>query len=383
MAKIKELGALAAVGAAVKQGADALAPATSVKEIPLAQIDRDEHQPRVEFDPASLNELADSIREIGVLEPVLVRRQGKRFMLISGERRWRAAALAGLKTIPAIVREDMEDGARRSVAQIVENLQREDLTDLEIGRAMVRLKDDYNMSQRDIAKLLGKPDSVVSRLIAATRPEHEEDLTLCGGSASVLEVFRALDDNAKDMLRTRGQTLVAPEIARVRTFLKNGGILTAENLEAVIAGGEKAEPEARAPAPAAAEAETVSPALPEEAAFMPTIADAGEEIAPHDYSAAADEDESAFFAGANEPAAAPAPAAFPSAESYRGDIGTDVVASDYKGPSTGDMEDTLISLNIKGRIPVAQAREIIGKLGGDRDADQVDLVQILAKLILS
>jgi ParB family chromosome partitioning protein len=137
---------------------NALADARS-SELPLAAIAPNREQPRKRFDPAALERLADSIRERGVLQPVLVRPLGDNlFQLIAGERRWRAAQRAGLTTIPAYVRSDTDDALSLELA-LIENAAREDLTPVEEARTLSTLIDDLGLTQAALAKRIGRSRS--------------------------------------------------------------------------------------------------------------------------------------------------------------------------------------------------------------------------------
>lgn len=131
------------------------------RELPVGAIDVNPFQPREHFDEAALSTLTASIREVGVLQPVLVRAKGpEEFELIAGERRWRAAKRAGLKTIPAIVR-NIEDLTSLEHA-LVENLHRQDLDPLEEAAAYQQLMDDFGMTQEAVAQRVGKSRSAVA-----------------------------------------------------------------------------------------------------------------------------------------------------------------------------------------------------------------------------
>jgi len=134
-----------------------------VSNISVDAISRGTYQPRVHFDPESLQELADSITAQGLIQPILLRRRGGGYELIAGERRWRAAQLAGLKSIPAIVRE-MDDNAVAAVT-LIENIQREDLNPLEEARALHRLKNEFRMTDLAVAEAVGRSRAAVSNLI--------------------------------------------------------------------------------------------------------------------------------------------------------------------------------------------------------------------------
>lgn len=140
--------------------------AVPYRDIDLDSIDRDANQPRVNFDEEKLAELAESVKRYGVISPVIVRptKMAGRYKLIAGERRVRAARMAGLSTIPAIVdREEDQSGQKTLSIQLVENIQRSDLTPLERAHAIGALKETYEMSVRDVADALGISKSMVQR----------------------------------------------------------------------------------------------------------------------------------------------------------------------------------------------------------------------------
>jgi len=134
-----------------------------LSELPLDKIQRGEYQPRVHFDEEALQELANSIAEQGVVQPIVVRKSGSVYELIAGERRWRAAQLAGLHTIPAVIR----DLDRRSAAAIalIENIQREDLNPLEEANALQRLINDFELTHMQVAEAVGRSRVAVSNLL--------------------------------------------------------------------------------------------------------------------------------------------------------------------------------------------------------------------------
>lgn len=137
---------------------------SSLREIPVSAIVANQRQPRNVFEEESLGALTDSIREVGVLQPVLVRSTGGgEFELIAGERRWRAARRAGLSTIPAIER-DVEDLGSLEQA-VVENLHRADLNPLEEAAAYQHLIDDFNLTQDQVAQRVGKSRSSIANLL--------------------------------------------------------------------------------------------------------------------------------------------------------------------------------------------------------------------------
>lgn len=136
------------------------------REILISNIQRDPNQPRVSFDQEKLSELSESIKTYGVLSPVLVKptNESGKYILIAGERRFRAAQLAGLTSIPALVDREKDDRGDRTLAmQLVENLQRSDLTPLERAHAIGALKETYNLSIREVADKLGISKAMVQR----------------------------------------------------------------------------------------------------------------------------------------------------------------------------------------------------------------------------
>ena len=143
------------------------APAKGVDEIPVSLVDPNSYQPRRTFPSEGLEELANSIRATGLLQPVLVRRKEGRYELVAGERRLRAARLAGLEEIPAVIR-DVSDNEALEFA-LMENLQREDLNPLEVAQAYEMLHREFNLSHDDVAKKLGVSRSAVSNTLRLLR----------------------------------------------------------------------------------------------------------------------------------------------------------------------------------------------------------------------
>lgn len=133
----------------------------SSSHISIKKIRINPWQPRKEFDQNALEELADSIRTHGLIQPISVRRVGEHFELISGERRYRASKLVGLKEIPAYIKEDVNDEQMLQFA-IIENLQREDLNPIEIAISYKRLIDEFNLTQEQVATKVGKNRSTVT-----------------------------------------------------------------------------------------------------------------------------------------------------------------------------------------------------------------------------
>ena len=138
-------------------------PAEGVREIEIARIRPNPNQPRMHFDEDSIAELADSIRQRGVLQPILLRADGEAFEIIAGERRWRAAQRARLHTIPAIVREI--DEATTAELALIENIQREDLNAIEEAQGYKQLIERHGHTQEGVAKIVHKSRSHVTNLL--------------------------------------------------------------------------------------------------------------------------------------------------------------------------------------------------------------------------
>lgn len=168
---------------ALGRGLDALLPKvdteSQVRDIPLADIDINKSQPRKAFDDASLAELAQSIREVGLLQPILVSEHRGRFRIVAGERRFRAARLAGLASVPCIVRAFSAN--EQLEAALVENLQREDLNPIEEAQAVQALMQAAGYTQEQAAQRLGKSRPAVANLLRLlTLPEPVQQMLLNG-----------------------------------------------------------------------------------------------------------------------------------------------------------------------------------------------------------
>ena len=136
---------------------------SKLKEIKLADIIRDEEQPRREFSAESLEALAASIKEHGVLQPIVVTKEEGKYKIVAGERRWRASKIAGLDKIPAIVR--TLDAQNRLELSIIENAQREDLNAIELATAYAKLQTQFNLSSEDIAAKVGKSETSINNTL--------------------------------------------------------------------------------------------------------------------------------------------------------------------------------------------------------------------------
>ena len=199
----------------------------SVVDLKINDVSPNQGQPRKTFDEAALNELADSIQENGVIQPIIVQRKGKSYTIVAGERRWRAARIAGLKLIPAIVR-DLTDKQVMEQA-LIENLQREDLNPLEEAEAMQSLIKTHHMTQEQLSKKLGKPRATIAnaiRILNLDESLHEFLVRgdLSAGHAKVLLSLKDKEDQRKaaDVIIARDMSVrQAEEYVRKYTDAQN------------------------------------------------------------------------------------------------------------------------------------------------------------------
>jgi ParB family chromosome partitioning protein len=192
--------------------------------VDIDHLEANRQQPRRRFDDEGIDELARSIKETGILQPILVTRDGERFRIVAGERRSRAARLAGLTRVPVLVREGLEDRDHLLYA-LVENVQRRDLTPMEEAEAYWHLKDKFGMTQEEVAERVGKDRTTVAnamrllKLPAEIRAQVEDGLLSAGHARALLAISSAADQEtlAREFLR-RGLSVRAAE-ARVQDFL--------------------------------------------------------------------------------------------------------------------------------------------------------------------
>lgn len=135
----------------------------TLKTLKITEVEPNRDQPRKRFDQEALEELSESIKEYGLIQPIVVTKKDDYYSIIAGERRWRASKLAGLNEIPAIIRED--DEKVNSEISLIENMQREDLNPVEKAMGIKMLMDNYNMSQEVVAKKLGKGRSTIANWV--------------------------------------------------------------------------------------------------------------------------------------------------------------------------------------------------------------------------
>ena len=169
--------------------------------IPVDEVVPNPYQPRRNFSEEELRELAESIRAHGMLQPIVVRERDGRYEIIAGERRWRAAKLAGMDRVPAIIRE-VESEEEMLVFALVENLQREDLNPVEKALALKKLKEDFNATDQEIGRIIGKSRSAVTNTLRLLDLPEDVLLLLSEGKISEghARVLLRLDDPEQQVL---------------------------------------------------------------------------------------------------------------------------------------------------------------------------------------
>jgi ParB family transcriptional regulator, chromosome partitioning protein len=192
--------------------------------LPLDSLEPNPFQPRTRVDPRRLEELAASIRESGLVQPILARRLGTaRYQIIAGERRWRAAQLAGLAQLPVVLREVPDD--RLLELALVENIQRQELSPLEEAHAFHRLQDELGLSQEDVARKVGRDRSTVANTLRLLRLPREvkgllDDGKLDAGHARALLALERADQQLALAQEAARRGLSVREVERRVTLLR-------------------------------------------------------------------------------------------------------------------------------------------------------------------
>lgn len=172
----------------------AIAKGESSNELPLKDLVPNPYQPRKTFEPEKMKELENSVRQSGIIQPLIVRKSGKKYEIVAGERRWRAAKAVGLKKVPVVIRK-YDDATMKEIA-LVENLQRSDLDPLEEARGIKAFMDDLSISQTEAAKRLGKSRTAVSNALRLLNLPDEVQGYLASGKLSpgLVRPLLSLDD---------------------------------------------------------------------------------------------------------------------------------------------------------------------------------------------
>jgi ParB family chromosome partitioning protein len=214
---------------ALLPGKDDVPRGTFANEVETDRLVPGRFQPRQDFAADALESLAASIREQGIVQPIVVVPRGDKFEIVAGERRWRAAAKAGLTRVPIVIRERRSDKEMLELS-LVENLQREDLNPLEAAAAYARLKDEFHLTQEDVARRVGKDRATVAnalRLLKLPSSVREKirDGSLSGGHARALAGLVSADDQERlaDEILRRALSVRQTE-KRVASFSSEGKV---------------------------------------------------------------------------------------------------------------------------------------------------------------
>jgi ParB family chromosome partitioning protein len=230
---VAKIGLGKGLGALIQDSPEGPAPEGKELRVPIDKVRPNPGQPRRQWDEGSLNELADSIRELGVIQPVIVEEDGEGYRIVAGERRYRAAKIAGLTELPVLVKSLSEE--RRLEVALVENIQREDLNPMDEAMAYRQLMELGPMSQEDVARKVGKNRSTVANALrllklpekvrdAISRGElsagHARALLACPDEASMLALFaRVLAEglSVREAERLAAATPKKPQAASTAT----------------------------------------------------------------------------------------------------------------------------------------------------------------------
>lgn len=237
---------LGSIDAELKGGGDDLKKtvietATSTSRIPLTEIETNPRQPRTDFDTQALNELAGSIKMHDIIQPITVSRTaGGKYRLISGERRLRAAKIAGLKDIPAYIRQ--ANDAELLELALLENLQREDLNSIEVALGYKRMMDELSYTQDNVAERMGKDRSTISNFIRLLKLPPDIQLAVRSGELTMgharalinidtiekqLYIFREIKERALSVRQTEALVRNLYKQAGTKKAAKQGGLSTA------------------------------------------------------------------------------------------------------------------------------------------------------------
>ena len=202
-------------------------------EIPISQIQPNPYQPRKTFNEASIEELARSVRQHGIVQPLVVTRAGDKYKLIAGERRFRAAQKAGLTTVPALIKEMMQEGDALQIA-LIENIQREDLNPIEEAMAYHQLHDDFQLTQEEISRRVGKERSTVANFLRLLKLPDPVKKLLASGQLSMghARALLAIESPKK-------QEQLADRVVRKSLNVRQTEMLASESAPKAIVKNEK------------------------------------------------------------------------------------------------------------------------------------------------
>jgi ParB family chromosome partitioning protein len=203
---------------------DAPEPKLSPVEVDIDRLSPNDLQPRTHMDQAGLQHLAQSIASSGIIQPIVVRRTGDRFQIIAGERRWRAARLAGLLRVPIVVRDVTGDERSLLEMALIENVQREDLNPIEEALAYRRLSDQFDMTQDAIASAVGRDRATVANILRLLRLPEEVRAEVAAGTLSMghARALLALSDETSQRQIARDVIARNLSVRETESLVKQG-----------------------------------------------------------------------------------------------------------------------------------------------------------------
>ncbi|MCS7298544.1 MAG: ParB/RepB/Spo0J family partition protein [Spirochaetia bacterium] len=201
---------------------------SKITNVSIDKIKPNPNQPRKNFNENSLKELAESIKEKGILQPIIVRERNGYYEIVAGERRWRSAKIAGLSEVPVIIRNDIDDTNSLELA-LIENIQREDLNPIDLASAYNELIEKYNLTQEDISKVVGKSRSAVANTLRLLKlPDKVKEYiiqgTLSEGHGRTLLSLESDEEILKVAKECIDKNLSVRELEELINFRKNSGI---------------------------------------------------------------------------------------------------------------------------------------------------------------
>jgi ParB family chromosome partitioning protein len=203
---------------------DAPEPTISPIEVDIDRLSPNDLQPRTHMDPAGLQHLAQSIASSGIIQPIVVRKTGDRFQIIAGERRWRAARMAGLLRVPIAVRDVTGDERSLLEMALIENVQREDLNPIEEALAYRRLSDQFDMTQDAIATAVGRDRATVANILRLLRLPEEVRAEVAAGTLSMghARALLALSDESSQRQIARDVIARNLSVRETESLVKQG-----------------------------------------------------------------------------------------------------------------------------------------------------------------
>lgn len=205
----------------------------NLREVPLASIIPNPHQPRLHFDEVKLQELADSIKEHGILQPLVVTKNGDQYEIIAGERRFQAAKRIGLPTVPVMIR-DVTEQQKLELA-IIENIQRHDLNPIEEAKAYLRLVDEFNLPQEKVAEKMGKSRSAIANTLRLLHLPVEIQRAVAEGKISEGHAKALLAIENPEKLRAVFDLIMKDELTVRETELQVRSMMVKSHVRSAIA----------------------------------------------------------------------------------------------------------------------------------------------------